>query len=261
MILKKTDILLNRLAKMKASPDYFTHFNPPANQLKTIIFEKMNQINLPDSFKKFLKLFNGGMMVYDYQDEFLQTQADFEMYKRDSVYLLSIEEVEKKYAHMCTLALQRGNRNVHPYPFIPFCELPDNTFLLFVNKPDSVIESPVFLGSHRRSEKNMGAACSRFYKFPRMVLHHLGHPPVIEREKDGSATDFFELLVKNQKTSPYLQTQELSLLNEKEQAFYFYQKALDFTYQDDFLNAYSFISNAIETNPADAFYYFFRGEI
>jgi tetratricopeptide (TPR) repeat protein len=162
---------------------------------------------------------------------------------------------------MCTLALQRGNRNVHPYPFIPFCELPDNTFLLFVNKPDSVIESPVFLGSHRRSEKTWGQLAPDFTSFLELYLHHLGHPPVIEREKDGSATDFFELLVKNQKTSPYLQTQELSLLNEKEQAFYFYQKALDFTYQDDFLNAYSFISNAIETNPADAFYYFFRGEI
>lgn len=260
MILKKIDILLDKLVKMKASPDYFTHFNPPANELKTIIFEKMNQIYLPDSFKKFLKLFNGGMMVFDYQDEFLQTQADFDMYKKDSVYLLSIDELEKKYAHMCTLALQRGNRNMHPYPFIPFCTLPDHTFLLFVTKPDSVIESPVFLGCHNKSEKTWGMIAPDFASFFELYLHHLGHPPIVE-DQNEVGTDFFELLVKNQRITEFIKTNKQNLLNLKEQAFNFYQQALDFRRQDDFLNAYFFISKAIKITADDAFYYFFRGEI
>ena len=260
MLLKKIELLLDKLAKMKASPEYFTHFNSPVNELKTIIFEKMNQLNLPDSFKIFMKKFNGGMMVYDYQDEFLQTQADFEMCKKDSVYLLSIDEMGKKYAHMCTLALQRGSRNSHPYPFIPFCTLPDGSFLVFVTKPDSVIESPVFLACHNKSEKTWGEVAPDFTHFLELYLHHLGHPPIVE-DKKNVATAFFESLVKTKKTTPYLQTQEVQLLNQNEQAYFYYQQALDCRFQDDFSTAYTLISKAIEINPANAFFYFFRGEI
>ncbi|QGY47498.1 tetratricopeptide repeat protein [Maribellus comscasis] len=239
-------------------PGNCMHFSSPANELKINIFERINQVQLPDSFKKFLLEYNGGMMLYDYQADFIQTQADFDLYKKESVYLLSIEEITEKYANMVSLAVQRGN-NIHPYPFIPFCTLPDKSFLSFVSLSDSHTESPVFIGTHRQSEKLWNWVSSGFPDFLKHYMDKNGHPEFSDTDVNKNAHHFFNALGVGEEIRKGANS--LNSLSAKERARYYYEQALQHNKSDKYFESWELISKAINEESNNAFYYFFRAEI
>ena len=250
--------LLSRLEIMKSTSGNHVHFNSPANALKINIFEKMNHVQLPGSFKKFLLKYNGGMMLYNYQADFLQTQADFDLYKKESVYLLSIEEITEKYATMVSLAVQRGN-NAYPYPFIPFCILPDKRFLSFVSLPDSQTESPVFIGTHRQSEKLWNWVSSGFPDFFEHYIDEKGHPKFSNTDVNKNAHHFFNTHGVGAEIRKG--TNSLNNLSAKERAHYYYEQALQHNKSDKYFESWELIGKAINEESNNAFYYFFRAEI
>jgi hypothetical protein len=218
----------------------------------------MNQVQLPETYKKFLLKYNGGMVVYDYQDEFIQTQADFEIFKKESVYILSIEEIAEKYTTMVSLAVQRGNQ-IHPYPFIPFCTLPHGRFLLFINLHEYQQESPVFIGSHNKSEKFWNKVSVDFPDFLESYIDKNGHPEFADEDLNENAYHFFQK--HGNKKDVRKNTNPLSELSVSERAHYYYEQALQFNKQDKFYESWELISKAINEEPENTFYYFFRAEI
>ncbi len=252
-------IILNRLDEIKSMPGNYMHFNSPANALKINIFEKMNRVQLPHSFKKFLLNYNGGMMVYDFQNEFIQTQADFELYKRESVYLLSIEEISEKYSYMLSLAVKRGYNLSYTYPYIPFCLLPDKRFLVLINLPDYLTETPVFMGNHSQSERFWNYVSPDFPDFLETYIEQEGHPTFSNGDSNENAQHFFE--IHGSKSELQKNVDPLNNLSAKERAHYFYEQAVQKNNQDHYFESWEIIGKAINEEPNNAFYYFFRAEI
>src|SRR5690606_18292144 len=85
--------VLERLAAMKADPDYYARFNFPAASTKILRFEKLTGVRLPLSHKKFLKRHNGGMIVFT-------SLTEYDKHKAESVCLLSIEEIAERYSDL-----------------------------------------------------------------------------------------------------------------------------------------------------------------
>lgn len=266
MTKNKIDSLLDRLDQMQLDPDFFTHFAKPASKDKIMQFEKKFQISLPKSHKRFLSKCNGGMMLYDYQSEFLQTHADYEMYKGDAVYLLSIEEITQRYSQLENRSWKVDRAVTHPYPIIPFCLLPNNELLVFVYGAKSGDESPVFDAYHEEFPSTWGMVAPDFATFFESYLEALGHPPTMGDEEIGVAADFLDKkeeerdeTVENAQEVIRRTTEQLTF--EPDDAFLHYEKAIAHNYLREYSEAYEEISRAIELDRSDSFYYFIRGEI
>ncbi len=263
------DAVLEQLQYMSETPGYFTHFGHPAKKEKIIRFEKKFGVNLPKSHKKFLLKYNGGMMLHDYQSEFLQTQADFEMYKGDAVYLLSIEEITEKYADLQSRSWKVYDENIRPYPFIPFCSLPNSELLIFVHGERSGDESPVFDAFHEEFPTTWGMVALDFTSFLKTYLEKLGHPDTLGDDDPGVADDYLDRLKgEDDKETPQeiLRRTEDELANNQltenfDKAFAHYERAVAHKDLGDYSEAYLAITRAVELEPKDPFYYFFRGEI
>jgi tetratricopeptide (TPR) repeat protein len=262
--MKQTQIesVLTRLDKMIIEPKYFTHFAKPVRVEKIRIFEKLNRILLPLSYKAFLERHNGGMILYNYQSEFLQTHADYEMYKGDAIYFLSIEEIEHKYSDLKSRKWKVSSKTASPYPIIPFCSLPNNELLVFVSGAKSANESPVFDAFHEEFPTTWGIVASDFSSFLSAYLDKLGHPTIIGDEKAGLASDYFDAPKESGETpDEVLIRTELELQKDPDYAYYHYERSLAFLKKDNLAEAYQAITKAVELAPKDPFYYFMSGEV
>jgi len=263
------DSVLEQLQNMSESPGYFTHFAFPAKEEKITHFEKKFGVKLPKSHKKFLLKYNGGMILHDYQSEFLQTHADYEMYKHDAVYFLSIEEITGKYADLKSRSWKVFEENIQPYPIIPFCSLPNNELLIFVHGKKSGDESPVFDAFHEEFPTIWGMVAPDFTSFLKTYLEKLGRPDTLGDDGPGVADDYFDReSIENDKETPQetLRRTEEELTSNQltesfDKAFAHYERSLAHKDLGDYSEAYLAITRAIEQEPKDPFYYFFRGEI
>jgi len=255
--------VLEKLEYMTQTPGYFTHFSHAAREEKIIRFEKKFGVSLPKSHKKFLQKFNGGMMLHDYQSEFLQTQSDFEMYKGDAVYLLSIEEITQKYAQLENQFWKVDRAVPHPYPIIPFCSLPNNELLVFVHGSKVGDESPVFDACHEEFPSTWGMVAPDFTYFLSMYLDAQGYPFTIGNEEEGVASQYFDEPKEKEEETPVqiLQRTEKMLTENPDHAFAHYERANVFKDLGNLSDAYISISKAVELDGNDPFYHFIKGEI
>ncbi len=249
--------LLERLKKMIADPDSFTHFNSPADPLKISGFEEQFHVKLPDSYKKFLRKYNGGTILYFYREEFLQNQ-NIEDYKGVSTCLLSIEEISNRYSFLKDRNWKM-NGNFQPYPVIPFCSCPNNEILVFVNGKKSGNESPVFDAFHEDFPRDWGIITSDFVSFLKNYLDESGHPKTIGNSEAGVAADYFD--EQTETPQEILARTEAALSKEPEHAFYYCERASAFQKTNQLSEAFISISEAIALAPEDAYFYFIRGEI
>ncbi len=252
--------VLARLEEMSIEPYYLIHFADPAEQAKIIRFEKEFKINLPESYKKFLKKHNGGMLLYDYQSESLQT--DYEMFKGEAIYFLSIEEITERYTALKNREWKVSKEKASPYPIIPFCSLPNNELLVFIHGSKSAKESPVFDAFHEEFPSTWGIVAPDFTNFLANYLETLGHPGTMGDEEKAVASDYFDE-VKEQKETPeeILSRTAEDLIKEPDHAFYHYERAAAFQELGNISEAYQAIQKALEFEPEDAFYNFIQGEI
>ena len=256
------DIILNRLSKIQADPKYLARFEPPATNEKIALFEKKFRINLPLSYKKFLLKFNGGLMLYFFREKLLKNRDNFERFKGESVYFLSIEELTDKYDDLKDREWKVDSNTTSPYPLIPFCSLPNSELLVFVNGKKSGEESPVFDAFHEEFPSIWGIVATDFASFLTDYLDALGNPKTIGDEDAGVASDYFDEPSEIKETpEEVLVRTESELLETPDHAFTYCERAEAFKSLDNFSEAFLAINKAIELSPKDAFYYFNRGEI
>jgi tetratricopeptide (TPR) repeat protein len=184
------------------------------------------------------------------------------MYKGDSVYLFSIEELREKYEDLKTREWKVDKKMTNPYPIIPFCSLPNNELLVFIHGEKSGSESPVFDAFHEEFPSTWGIVTPNFASFLEKYLDDLGHPETIGDENVGVASDYFDLPSERKETpEEILFRTEQELQNDPDYAFHYYERATAFMKTDNLSDAYLSINKAIEIAPEDAFYYYIRGEI
>lgn len=256
------DIVLKELSKMQVDPKYFAHFQAPANSEKITLFEKKFRVNLPHSYKKFLLKFNGGLMLYFYRKKLSGNRDNFKQYKGESVCFLSIEELTEKYVDLKDQEWKVDKETANPYPLIPFCSLPNNELLVFVNGKKSGEESPVFDAFHEDFPSIWGIVAPDFTSFLTDYLHAMGNPKTIGDEHAGVASDYFDKPSDEKETpNEILSRTDFELQETPDNAFSYCEKADAFKSLDNYSEALLAINKAIELSPKDAFYYFNRGEI
>lgn len=265
MTKNKIDALLDRLDQIRLEPKFPTHFAIPASNDKIVRFERKFQVNLPLSYKKFLLKNNGGMMLSNFPAKSLQTDDDYEKYKGEAVYFLSIEEITHKYAQLENRSWKVNREITTPYPVIPFCALPNNELLVFVHGLKSGDESPVFDAFHEEFPSTWGMVTPDFTSFFEIYLDAFGNPPTMGDEGAGVAADFMDK--KENEEEEEETPQEVirrtceQLADEPDRAFLHYEKAVAYKDLGEYSEAYLAISRAIELDRQDPFYYFIRGEI
>lgn len=256
------DIVLDRLTKMQTDPKYFIQFKPPCKKEKIVQFEQNFKIRLPLSYKEFLLKFNGRMMLYFFQNKLRSNQSDYDKYKGESVYFLSIEELSEKYADLDSREWKVDTETANPYPIIPFCSLPNNELLVFIHGQKSGNESPVFDAFHDEFPSIWGIVAPDFVSFFSDYLNALGNPKTIGNEKEGVASDYFDIPIEIKETpQDVLNRTESELLERADDAFLYYERSAAFKDLNHLSDAWLAINKAIELSPKDAFYYSHRGEI
>jgi len=287
--------VLERLAALKADPNYYARFNFPAAREKILRFEKLTGVRLPLSHKKFLKRHNGGMIVFT-------SLTENDKYKTESACLLSIEEITERYSDLKSRAWKVNSGMTDLYPIIPFCSLPNNEVLVFIYGQKSGDESPVFDAFHESFPSEWGIVAPDFTSFLSTYLDTHGHPEVLGDEEAGVASDYIdeiavtgeaeketagetvgeaeketagetvgeaeketdgETVGETVKETPdeTLTRTEAELKINPDSPFTCYERALALKEKGDIEQAYLYITRAIETDGQDAFYSYIRGAI
>ncbi len=259
--------VLERLAAMKADPNYYTRFNFPAASTKILRFEKLTGVRLPLSHKKFLQRYNGGMIVFT-------SLTECDKYKTESAWLFSIEEITERYSDLKSRAWKVNSGMADLYPIIPFCSLPNNEVLVFIYGQKSGEESPVFDAFHESFPSEWGIVAPDFTYFLSTYLDTHGHPELPGDEEAGVASDYIdeiavtreeekETVREAEKETPdeTLTRTEAELKINPDSPFTCYERALALKEKGDIEQAYLYISKAIETDGQDAFYRYIRGAI
>lgn len=254
--------VLNRLSKMQEDPQYLTHFGHPVNIENIIHFEKRFGVILPQSYKKFLLQSNGGMMLHTLRNEIRENHVDYEMYKGESVYFFSIEELTKSYSDLKDREWKVSIETANPYPVIPFCSLPNNELLVFIHGEKSGNESPVFDAYHEEFPSTWGILAPDFTTFLSDYLDALGNPKIIGNEDVGVASDYFDDAEEIKETAEeILARTEIEILERPDYDFPYFERASVFKDKKYYSDALLAINKAIELKTKDAFYHYMRGDI
>ncbi len=123
-------------------PDIF-RFNKQYNPKKIIEIERDLSIFLPNSYKQFLKHYNGGYINL-FNDI---TNIDEENIKWNSTVIFGLEELAAAYAKRSNQNWKFTPKPGNEYPFIPFARTRENETLVFIN-PLIDGESCVFEAIH-----------------------------------------------------------------------------------------------------------------
>ncbi|MBN2614330.1 MAG: SMI1/KNR4 family protein [Bacteroidales bacterium] len=265
MTKNKIDQQLERLREMKSDPKFPTHFERPASADKIRNFEAKYHIKLPDSYKKFLMQYNGGMFTYPQLSKYIQTQNDYELHKHNSVYLMSIEEIEIKYDDLMFSRWKVRKETADPYPVIPFCTTINSELLVFIHGEKSGKESPVFDAFHEEPPSTWGIIANNFANFLEIYLNARGFPRTIGNETAGVAGNYFDNPLQKKEitetSKEILSRTEQQIAANPKDDFAYYERSQVFFDRGDLTEAWEMIARAIEIDNKNAFYYFISGEI
>lgn len=149
--------------KIIESPNNY-YFNNPATEEEIGECEAQLNIHLPNSYKTFLKSFNGGFICGNYQAKMIKEDGNFEDAQWNSNHIFGLGELCEAYGDKSLLNWKADKNEYDQYPFIPFCRTEIGELLIFLN-PLKQNESPVFDACHEEFPNSWGILYNNFDKF------------------------------------------------------------------------------------------------
>jgi hypothetical protein len=173
-------------AWIQAHPER-ARFDPQYHPEEIELMEKAFDIRLPESYKAFLELFDGGF-IFGPSLMSVAERGDMETVRWNSFVLFGIRELMSHYEDLVDRDWKVYDFE-GPFPYIPFASTPVNELLVFVNRPWGASESPVFDAFHEEPADAWGVVAPTFGDFLLQYLDSGGNPSSIGSESDLKATE------------------------------------------------------------------------
>ena len=184
----KIEIILQRLKiKISQMPDN-CHFSSAASEEDIKNLETVLNINLPHSYRTFLKNFNGGFICSESLARFIKKRNDLETAAWNSIFIFGTTEIREEYARLRDMNWKLFSDWKEVYPFIPFCSTEIQEKLVFVLPLDENSESPVFDAFHEDPYSDWGILYDNFEDFLESYID--GSIKTIASAKAKTAIDF-----------------------------------------------------------------------
>ncbi|PLX05509.1 MAG: hypothetical protein C0598_14510 [Marinilabiliales bacterium] len=154
-------------------------FNAGIEDVKLNLKTKAYGLELPESYKEFLNLCDGGMIL-EYEPEYYTDMTDDEPDgpKWSSFYFYPLEEVLDNYVGLSYDSYLVGNNFSGIYPIIPICRTPGphHGQLVIISQRGLKTESPVFFCSPNK--KKCVLISDNFNSFLKWYLDSDGFPKI-----------------------------------------------------------------------------------
>ena len=184
----KIETVLQRLkTKISQMPDN-CHFSPAASEEEIKNLETVLSINLPHSYRTFLKNFNGGFICSESIAKFIKKRNDFETAAWNSLFIFGTTEIQEEYSKLRDMNWKLFSDLKEVYPFIPFCRTEIQEKLVFVLPLNENSESPVFDAFHEDPYSDWGILYNNFEEFLESYID--GSIKTIASAKAKTAIDF-----------------------------------------------------------------------
>ena len=184
----KIEIILQRLkTKISQMPDN-CHFSPAASEEEIKNLESVLSIDLPHSYRTFLKNFNGGFICSESIAKFIKKRNDFETAAWNSLFIFGTTEIQEEYSKLRDMNWKLFSDLKEVYPFIPFCRTEIQEKLVFVLPLNENSESPVFDAFHEDPYSDWGILYNNFEEFLESYID--GSIKTIAPTKAKTAIDF-----------------------------------------------------------------------
>lgn len=140
----------NQLQKLlldkKKEDEYAYQFKPPASNAQLSDFEQKFEVQLPELYKAFLRIHNGGFICSGSWAEYIWETGNTDLPRDRSLVLLSIEEISIIYSGFVDSINEYLGGYFYPFDMIPFAEAENFEYLVFKNIEGDEKDSPVFDG-------------------------------------------------------------------------------------------------------------------
>jgi len=184
----KIETVLQRLkTKISQMPDN-CHFSPAASEEEIKNLESVLSIDLPHSYRTFLKNFNGGFICSESIAKFIKKRNDFETAAWNSLFIFGTTEIQEEYSKLRDMNWKLFSDLKEVYPFIPFCRTEIQEKLVFVLPLNENSESPVFDAFHEDPYSDWGVLYNNFEEFLESYID--GSIKTIASAKAKTAIDF-----------------------------------------------------------------------
>jgi tetratricopeptide (TPR) repeat protein len=164
---------LSKLKTMIASGDYNCHFERPCPEERIRSAEKCLEIELPASYKEFLKHYNGGFICSDQLEDIIKRENSTETAVWNNCYIFSLEEMIDEYINLSDRTWKLYDwKGI--YPIIPFARSHMHELLVFILPLDRQDESPVLEAYHEDPVNFWGQISGSFAEFFDEYVEGLG---------------------------------------------------------------------------------------
>jgi tetratricopeptide (TPR) repeat protein len=168
--------VLSQIEAKNADDVYEIQMNRPARERVIGEFEHYGVVLLPESYKKFLRKYNGGFICNGHWADYIWETGNLDLPRERSVYLYSIEELFEEYERQEELGWEENSTDpVFYMPPIPFGRFANGDFLMFREMEADSGESPVFEGANSDAYKCRGKKFVSFPDFLNTYLEKMGY--------------------------------------------------------------------------------------
>ena len=194
--MKKKEIIndvINKLSDALSKERLKGYYGTPDSTEKIGLFEQAFGVELPYSFKVFLRNFDG-LFIADRETENMIQAGEMEEAKWNSTRILSIDEIIEEYEN-----LYLDDWKLEPsfdgfYPYIPFCITADNEKLVFIDNSLQKEESKVFAAFHDTPASGWFAAFENFTEFLIDFYNRGGNPDLFSNQSEATVETYLERL-------------------------------------------------------------------
>jgi len=188
--LPSIDQLLQELSEVVSSEQVYCRFGSGADPELIQVFEEVNNVRLPETYKAFLLQFNGGFIGGESAESLIKKGRNLELY-RPEVVLFSLEELSAQFEYQSRRRWKIYDDSIQPYPIIPFCSAPNSELLVFANSEKAGTNSPIFDAFHEEPTSCWGLVANDFTGFLSGYIRESGYVYCVGNESKGVAKDYF----------------------------------------------------------------------
>ena len=252
--------------RKRGTPKYNFNSSIPISEIET--FEKAFGLVLSDSYKQFLYVCNGGMIL-EYDEYFYTDMTDWEPDgpKESSFYFFNLSDLLHAYKDARLDNWLLPGKSVTIYPIVPICHTPQGNLLFIVSEKGWEGESPVFASYSKEGQYTCTKVAPDFNTFLGYYLNMEGFPALLPDDTEPSWNEFMkknriEVIANKKETNEERITRSTAnLLLYPNDQWTFCERGNSYFYNAQPKKALADFNKAIELDEKEAFFYHCRGDL
>ncbi len=246
------------------------NFNARLDIDKIETFEKAYGIVFPESYKQFLKKYNGGMITRRKWTSYIDmTEYEIEHPTRDSFMLFGYDDIVDNYTSLKLDNWMMPKEFNGNYPIIPICKMPElkGEYLFVFSEKGMETESPVFAFLGESDNESCFQVADSFNDFLGLLMEHDGFPPILKIAREKTAQDFIvqkniiEIASEDETDEEIIIRNSALIELDPNRAWRYCDRGVAQWNNKQNQLALNDLNKAIELDPNEAFFYFHRGMI